>query len=73
MLWQPTHDELARPNFVQSLTMHIFRNIFPGNKVLYEKLAKPKFEQEHQRPPQNRYEIREVMQHEPYYRWTGVQ
>ncbi|MCC5668452.1 hypothetical protein LC653_32540 [Nostoc sp. CHAB 5784] len=40
--------------------MHIFRTISPGNKVLYEKLAKPKFEQEHQRPPQNRYEIRLV-------------
>ncbi|MCC5641982.1 class I SAM-dependent methyltransferase [Nostoc sp. CHAB 5824] len=72
MLPQPTHDELARQNFVQSLRKHIFRNISPGNKVLYEKLAKPKFEQEHQRPPQNRYEIREVMQHEPYYRWTSA-
>ncbi|MEI1377990.1 class I SAM-dependent methyltransferase [Nostoc sp. UHCC 0926] len=72
MLPQPTHDELARQNFVQSMTMHISRNIYPGNKVLYEKLAKPKFEQEHQRPPQNRYEIREVMQDEPYYRWTGA-
>ncbi|MEA5600677.1 class I SAM-dependent methyltransferase [Nostoc sp. UHCC 0252] len=72
MLPQPTHDELARQNFVQSLRMHIFRNISPGNKVLYEKLAKPKFEQEHQRPPENRHEIREVMQHEPYYRWTSA-
>ncbi|QLE41287.1 class I SAM-dependent methyltransferase [Nostoc sp. C052] len=72
MLPQPTHDELARQNFVQSLKMHIFRNISPGNKVVYEKLGKPRFEQEHQRPPQNRYEIREVMQHEPYYRWTSA-
>jgi SAM-dependent methyltransferase len=72
MLPQPTHDELARQNFVQSLKTHIFRNISPGNKVVYEKLAKPKFEQEHQRPPQNRHEIREVMQHESYYRWTSA-
>ncbi|ODH02600.1 methyltransferase type 12 [Nostoc sp. KVJ20] len=72
MLPQPTHDELARQNFVQSMKMHIFRNISPGNKVVYEKLGKPKFEQEHQRPPQNRYEIREAMQHEPYYRWTSA-
>ncbi|MEH2162035.1 MAG: class I SAM-dependent methyltransferase [Nostoc sp.] len=72
MLPQPTHDELARQNFVQSLKIHIFRNLIPGNKVVYEKLAKPKFEQEHQRPPQNRHEIREVMQHEPYYRWTSA-
>ncbi len=72
MLPQPTHDELARQNFVQSLKMHIFRNISPGNKVIYEKLAKPKFEQEHQRPPENRYEIREVMHDKPYYRWTSA-
>jgi SAM-dependent methyltransferase len=72
MLPQPTHDELARQNFVQGLRMHIFRNLLPGNKVVYEKRVKPKFEQEHQRPPQNRYEIREVMQHEPHYRWLNA-
>lgn len=72
MLPKTTQDELARQEFVQSLKLHIFRNLSPGNKVIYEKLAKPKFEQEHQRPPQNRYEIREVMEDEPYYRWTGV-
>lgn len=72
MLPQPTHDELARQNFVQSLKIHIFRNLIPGNKVVYEKLAKPKFEQQHQRPPENRHEIREVMQDEPYYRWTSA-
>ncbi|MBN3871793.1 class I SAM-dependent methyltransferase [Nostoc sp. JL33] len=72
MLPQPTHDELARQNFVQSLRMHIFRNISVGNKVIYEKLAEPKFEQQHQRPPLNRYEIREVMQQEPYYRWASA-
>ncbi|MEH2067666.1 MAG: class I SAM-dependent methyltransferase [Nostoc sp.] len=72
MLPKTTQDELARQEFVQSLKLHIFRNLSPGNKVVYEKLAKPKFEQQHQRPPQNRYEIREVMQDEPYYRWNSV-
>ncbi|MDF5710748.1 MAG: class I SAM-dependent methyltransferase [Nostoc sp. S4] len=72
MLPKTTQDELARQQFVQSLKLHIFRNLSPGNKVVYEKLAKPKFEQQHQRPPQNRYEIREVMQDEPYYRWNSV-
>ncbi|RCJ15858.1 methyltransferase type 12 [Nostoc sp. ATCC 43529] len=72
MLPKTTQDELARQEFVQSLKLHIFRNLSPGNKVIYEKLAKSKFEQEHQRPPQNRYEIREAMEDEPYYRWTGV-
>jgi ubiquinone/menaquinone biosynthesis C-methylase UbiE len=72
MLPKTTQDELARQEFVQSLKLHIFRNLSPGNKVIYEKVAKPKFEREHQRPPQNRYEIRQAMEDEPYYRWTGV-
>ncbi len=72
MLPKTTQDELARQEFVQSLKLHIFRNLSPGNKVIYEKVAKPKFEREHQRPPQNRYEIRQAMEEEPYYRWTGV-
>jgi ubiquinone/menaquinone biosynthesis C-methylase UbiE len=72
MLPQATHDELARQNFVQSLKMHISRHVAPGNKLVYEKAAKPRFEQEHQRPPQNRHEIRKVMRHEPYYRWWSA-
>lgn len=72
MLPQATHDELARQNFVQSMKMHIGRTISPGNKVIYEKVAKPRFEREHQRPPQDRHEIRHLMQNEPYYRWWSA-
>ncbi|MDZ8028091.1 MAG: class I SAM-dependent methyltransferase [Nostoc sp. DedQUE01] len=72
MLPKTTQDELARQEFVQSLKLHIFRNLSPGNKVIYEKLAKPKFEQEHQRPPQNRYEIRQAMEQQPYYHLTSA-
>lgn len=72
MLPKATHDELAQQNFVVSMKMHIARNIAPGNKIIYEKLAKPRFEKEHQRPPQNRFEIREIMQDEPHYRWWSA-
>ncbi len=72
MLPQTTHDEMARQNFVQSLKTHIARNISPGNKLIYEKVAKPRFEQQHQRSPHNRHEIRAVMQHEPYYHWWSA-
>lgn len=71
MLPETTHDELARQNFVQSLKMHVFKSISPGNKVIYQKVAS-KFEQEHQRSPQNRHEIRQLMQHQPYYRWWSA-
>lgn len=72
MLPQTTHDELARQNFVQSLKLHIAKNISPGNKVVYEKVALPRFEQKYQRSPQHRHEIREVMQNEPHYRWWSA-
>lgn len=72
MLPQATHDELARQNFVQSLKLHVARTISPGNKVIYEKVAKPRFEQEHQRSPQDRHEIRRLMQNESYYRWWSA-
>ncbi|MBD2015972.1 class I SAM-dependent methyltransferase [Microcoleus sp. FACHB-53] len=72
MLPVTTHDELARQNFVQSLKAHILSQISPGNKVIYEKVAKPQFEQEHQHPPNNRHEIRQAMLNQPYYRWWSA-
>lgn len=72
MLPQVTHDELARQNFVQSLAAHINQQMTPGNKVIYEKVVKPRFEREHQRPPKDRYEIRVTMQKESYYRWWSA-
>lgn len=72
MLPQPTHDELARQQFVHSLKQHIATQISPGNRTLYEKRAKPRFEQKHQRLPQQRHEIRQLMEQEPYYRMWGA-
>jgi SAM-dependent methyltransferase len=72
MLPQANHDELARQQFIQSMKKYIFTKMAPGNKLLYEKVAKPKFEREHQRPPQNRFEIKQVMQQEPNYKWWGA-
>ncbi|QFS48636.1 hypothetical protein GXM_06130 [Nostoc sphaeroides CCNUC1] len=40
MLSQPTHDELAGQNLVQSLRMHIFRNISPNTLGLAPKTYK---------------------------------
>ena len=72
LLPKASHDELARQNFVASLKVYVARNITPGNKVVYDKLAKPKFEEEHQRAPQNRHEIRRLMENEPYYQWWSA-
>jgi ubiquinone/menaquinone biosynthesis C-methylase UbiE len=72
MLPQATHDELARQNFMQSLKAHIFAQVSPGNKVVYEKKVLPRFEREHQRSPKDRHEIRRLMQNEPYYQWWSA-
>lgn len=73
MLPNATHDERARQNFVQSLKVHLATKVSPGNKVVYEKRAKPRFEREQQRAPQDRHDVRRVMKDEPYYQtWSAL-
>ena len=72
MLPETTHDELARQNFMQSLSVHVNRKMASGNKAVYEKNVKPKFEQKYQRPPQNRHEILHEMQTQSYYHWWSI-
>jgi SAM-dependent methyltransferase len=67
MMSFPTHDEKARQLFVLSLKHHVGRKIRPGNKAIYENLAKPKFVKAHGREPADRHEIGEVMWREPDY------
>jgi ubiquinone/menaquinone biosynthesis C-methylase UbiE len=73
MLPRATHDELARQNFVQSLKVHLATKISPGNKTAYVQRAKPRFEREHKRAPQDRHDVRRVMKDEPYYQtWSAL-
>ena len=72
LLPETTHDELARQHFVMSLKSHIMGKIAPGNKAVYDRVAKPEFEAKYQRSPETRYEVREVMDKQPYYRWWGA-
>ena len=74
LLPTPRHDELARQHFVHSLKVHLATQISPGNKLVYEKQAKPRFEKAAQRPPKDRHEVRRVMRQEPYYQtWSALQ
>lgn len=73
MLPHGTHDEHARQNFVHSLKVHLATRVSPGNKVVYERLAKPRFEKEEKRAPQDRHDVRRVMKDEPYYQtWSAL-
>ncbi len=73
LLPRSTHDEHARQKFVQSLKEHLAMQVSPGNKSVYTRRAKPRFEQEHHRAPRDRHEVRRVMQDEPYYQtWSAL-
>ncbi len=63
------HDEAAREDFVASMYFAVQADIFPGNKLAYEKEVLPRFEREHGRAPKNRQEIRRVMAEQPLYQW----
>lgn len=67
MLSLPTHDERSRQSWVFSLKMHMGRKVRPGNRLIYDRVAKAKFEKAHARPPKDRAEIGEVMWKEPAY------
>ena len=68
ILPQPTHDELARQQFVRSFKEHLVAHVHPGNRLAYEQRVKPAFAGEYGRDPENRFEIRDVMTRDPHYR-----
>ena len=74
LLPRANHDELARQDFVHSLKLHLATRVAPSNKHVYERRAKPRFEQQAGRLPKDRHEVRHVMRDEPYYQtWSALQ
>ena len=68
VLPEPTHDELARQQFVRSFKEHLVAQVHPGNRLAYEHRVKPDFVEEHDREPETRFEVRDVMTKDPHYR-----
>ena len=64
----PTHDEFARQEFVRSYKEYLVKHVHGGNRERYERTVKPAFERERRRAPQDRFEVREAMVVDPYYR-----
>ncbi len=74
LLPKPSHDELARQNFVKSFKLHLATRIAPGNRTIYERRVKPEFEARNGRPPKDAREVRRVLAREPYYRlWSSLE
>jgi ubiquinone/menaquinone biosynthesis C-methylase UbiE len=63
-----THDEFARESFASSMRKFFTEEIFPGNRELYAKHLLPAFGADQGRPPQNRQEVKELMNGTFYYR-----
>jgi ubiquinone/menaquinone biosynthesis C-methylase UbiE len=73
MLPDTTHDEMSRQNFVMSMRAFVTAGVTPGHTALYEKVVKPRFVRENNRPPKSRHEIRRAMLKEPYHQtWSAL-
>lgn len=74
LLPKPSHDELARQNFVKSFKLHLATRVAPGNRTIYERRVKPDFETRNGRPPKDGREVRRLLTREPYYRlWSSLE
>lgn len=60
------HDEAARQDFIRSFMSHIYEEIMPGNRVLYDNKIVPDFLKEKGRPPTERSEVRKALEKEPF-------
>ena len=65
---ETTHDEFARQEFVRSYKDYLVKHVHGGNRERYEQAVKPAFEHTHARAPKDRFEVRDAMTRDPYYR-----
>lgn len=74
MLPVPLHDERARQEFVGALRTHLASRVATGHAVVYERRVAPALRQRLGRPPADRFEVRELMDQDSYYRfWSAMQ
>ncbi len=67
------HDEVSREDFVQSLHVHVFNNLLPGNMEAYETRVLPAFVRRNNRKPRDRQEVRRDMRRDPYHQmWSNL-
>jgi len=70
---KPGHDEAARFNFLANFNKYMAAALGAGNKLAYDKRILPAFVKEHGREPKDRFEIRRVMNKDPWHRfWSAL-
>lgn len=69
----PSHDEAARYNFLTAFNKYLSGTIGGGNRIAYDTRVLPSFKAEHGREPQDRFEIRDAMNQDPWHRyWSAL-
>lgn len=71
MFPEGSHDEAARFSYLAQLNHFVQTEVFPGNRLLWEKKVRPAFVREQGREPADRHEIGPWMQRELYYQTWG--
>lgn len=69
-----SHDERARGTFVSALKRHVATRVSPGVRDVYDHRAAARWADEHDgAPPADRFEVREALAPDTYYRlWSAV-
>lgn len=67
-----SHDDRARLNFIAAGYRVAANLLTPGNEVVYEKRVKPNFVIQHKRLPENRQEVRQAMNQDPFHNTWGA-
>ncbi len=68
-----THDENAQQDFVRSLMSHLYEEVMPGNRLLYDNHVVPQYLKDKGRPPNGRSEVRRALESEPYNQmWASL-
>lgn len=73
MFPEALHDEAARQDFVRSFMGHLYEEVMPGNRILYDTKVVPRFQKELGRAPTERSEVRKALEREPYNQlWASM-
>ena len=67
------HDDRARLNFIMACYRMTANALTPGNEKVYEAKVKVDFVRDNQREPQNRQEVRQAMNNDPFHcTWSAL-
>ena len=74
MLPDNTHDESSRQMFVQTMKLHLARQVSPHLKTVYRSRVEPELKKTLGRAPKDRHDVRRGMTRDPAYQmWSSLQ